>query len=263
MKFYEYGDHSRPLIIMLTGSFCPAKALSYLYEPLSADYHIIIPDYNGHYQGSKPFTTRKNEAREIVRHLKKRNLRTVALLYGQSMGSEIGIELMHQLLHNQINVQHAVFDGAPCIRLSVPYKAFMYFKFRSMINLMRKKTADEVLRWKFLNQFTNGDTESLRPMLESLISVAPYLTNETIRNENECCYTFDFPKFSERVQSRIHFLYGESEKAYKTCHTLVRKAYPHARMTVFKGYAHMTYSAKNTENYINMLKKEIRRQGQP
>ncbi len=257
MKFYEYGEHSNPVIIMLTGSFCPAKALNYLSEPLSEDYHIIIPEYNGHYEGSKPFTTRKNEAHEIVRYIKSRNLKTLSLIYGQSMGSEIGIELMHQLLHNKINVQHALFDGAPCIRLSVLYKAFMYFKFRTMINMMRKKSVDEVLHWKFLNKFTNGDTEAVRPMLESLISVAPYLTNETIHNENECCYTFDFPQFSENVQTRIHFLYGDSEKAYKTCHSLVRKAYPSARMTAFKGYAHLTYSAKRTEKYISLIKKEI------
>ena len=259
MKFYEYGDHLKPLIIMLTGSFCPAQALKYLYEPLSGDFHIIIPEYNGHYKGSKPFTTRQNEAHEIVRFLKKRNIKTVSLIYGQSMGSEIGIELMHQLLHNQISVRHALFDGAPCIRLSRPYKAFMYFKFRTMINMMRTKSADEVLQWKFLKKIVNGDTEAVRPMLESLISIAPYLTNETIHNENECCYTFDFPEFSDQVQFRMHFLYGDSEKAYKTCHALVRKAYPHVRMTVFKGEAHLTYAAKHTEKYITLIKNEMKR----
>ena len=66
MKFYEYGDQSNPLIIMLTGSFCPAKALDYLYKPLSDDYYIILPEYNGHYKGSKPFTTRQNEPVSIM-----------------------------------------------------------------------------------------------------------------------------------------------------------------------------------------------------
>lgn len=74
MKIYEYGDPLKPLIIMLTGSFCPAQALKYLYEPLSDDFHIIIPEYNGHYKGSRPFTTRQNEAHEIVRCLKIRLL---------------------------------------------------------------------------------------------------------------------------------------------------------------------------------------------
>ena len=259
MKFYEYGDQSNPLIIMLTGSFCPAKALDYIYKPLSDDYHIILPEYNGHYKGSKPFTTRQNEAYEIVQYLKSKKLTTVSLIYGQSMGSEIGIELMHQLLRGKINVKHAIFDGAPCIRLSAPYKSFMYFKFKTMINMMRNKSVDEVINWRFLNKFTNGDTESLRPMIESLITIAPYLTKQTIRNENECCYTFNFPKFSDKMQTRIHFLYGSGEKAYKTCNMLVRKAYPNAQMTVFKDYGHLTFSAKHTEKYIKLIKKEISR----
>lgn len=133
MRFHEFGERSKPVIIMLTGSFCPAKALEYLYTPLSEDYYVIVPNYNGHYKG----------------------------------------------------------------------------------------------------------------------------TNETIRNENECCYTFDFPEIPESMQTRMHFLYGSSEKAYKTCHTLVRKAYPHAKMTVFRGFGHMTYSARHTMKYLGLMREEI------
>lgn len=257
MRFHEFGERSKPVIIMLTGSFCPAKALEYLYKPLSEDYYVIVPDYNGHYKGNCAFTTRQNEAAEILRFVKSRQISSVALLYGQSMGSEIGIELLLQMLKAEINVGHAMFDGAPCIRLSTPYKAFMYFKFSSMIRMMRNKSVDEVIGWKFLNKFTGGDTESVRPMLEALCSIAPYVTNETIRNENECCYTFDFPEIPESMQTRMHFLYGSSEKAYKTCHTLVRKAYPHAKMTVFRGFGHMTYSARHTKKYLGLMREEI------
>ncbi len=122
---------------------------------------------------------------------------------------------------------------------------------------MRDKSVDEVISWKFLNKFTNGDTEALRPMIESLVEVAPYLTKESIKNETECCYTFDFPKFSEEMQKRIHFLYGSEEKAYKTCHKLVEKYYPYAKMTVYEGYVHMTYSARHTQKYLELIKTEL------
>ncbi len=257
MKFHKYGKPNRPVIIMLTGSFCPAAALEYLYGPLSKDYYVVVPEYNGHYEGSPAFTTRKNEAATIVEFIKKHNISSVAMVYGQSMGSEVGLELLRQLTKFGVNVKHAMFDGAPCIRLSKPYKSFMYFKFKTMINMMRDKSVDDVINWKFLNKFTNGDTESLRPMIESLKVISPYLTKKTIRNETECCYTFDFPEFSEEMQKRIHFLYGSGEKAYKTCHKLVEKEYPHAKMTVFDNYAHMTYSAKHTEEYLDMMRAEL------
>lgn len=258
MKFYEYGRPDNPIIIMLTGSFCPAIALDYLYEPLSKEYFTILCDYNGHHEGSEDFTTRQNEAALIAKHIKAKGVSTVAMIYGQSMGSEIGLELLRQLTESGVDIKHALFDGAPCIRLSKPYKWFMYFKFKTMINMMRNKSAEEVIKWKFLKQFTNGDTEALRPMIESLVAVAPYLTKKSIRNETECCYTFDFPQFSEKMQKRIHFLYGSGEKAYKTCHKLIEKEYPHAGMTVFDGYGHMTYSAKHTAEYIELIKSEMK-----
>lgn len=253
MKFYEYGSDEKGVIIMLPGSFCPACALDYLAERMRDEYLIILPEYNGHYEGTT-FTTRKNEAGEIVGYILKKGIRDIAMVYGQSMGSEVGIELIKQLLDAGVNVGNAVFDGAPCIKLSRPYKAFMYFKFRTMINMMRTKTVDEVISWKFLNKFTNGDTASLKPMIESLIKISPFLTDESIKNENECCYTFDFPQIPDSVQKRTHFLYAAEEKAYKTCIKAVKSAYPLADYKIFNGYGHMTYSVKHTEEYVRMMK---------
>lgn len=122
------------------------------------------------------------------------------MIYGQSMGEEIAIELANQLLGDNILVKNLVLDGAPCVELSKVYKRFMYFKFKTMINMLRSKKVEEVLQWKFLNKFSNGDTASLRPMLGSLATVTAYITNESIKNECECCYTFNFPEFPEAFQ---------------------------------------------------------------
>ncbi len=176
------------------------------------------------------------------------------MVYGQSMGAEIGIELLHQMLEKGISADKAFFDGAPCITLSKAYKAFMYFKFKIMINMARKKGVDGVVNMKFLYQFTNGDTEALRTMIEALAAVAPYLTNQSIKNETECCYTFDFPDFTKEQQNNMYFFYAAEEKAYKACYKYVNKAYPEANYRVVTGYGHMTYSVKNTDEYIKWLK---------
>ena len=254
MKFYEYGEKNEQVIVMLTGSFCPAGALEYLYKDLADEFHVILPEYNGHYEGST-FTTRQNEAGEIRKYLKEKEIDSVCMVYGQSMGTEIGMELTSQLIKIGVEVGCCFFDGAPMIRLSKPYKMFMNFKFRTMIRMMKDKTIDEVIQWKFLNKFTNGDTESLRPLIASLIKIAPFITDESIYNENECCYTFDYPKMSDEMQRNIYFLYAKDEKACKSCYKLVKNAYPKARFKVLDGYGHMTYSVKCQPEYIKMLKK--------
>lgn len=253
MRFYEYGEKDKPVIVMLGGSFCPAGAMEYLYSELSRDHHVIVPEYNGHYEGSE-FSTRQGEAAEVRQYLRSKGIDKISMVYGQSMGCEVGMELVSQLLAEGIEVGSAFFDGAPMIKLSRAYKAFMYFKFRTFIKMMRTKSVDEVIGWKFLDKFTAGDTESMHPMIQALADIAPVITDRSIKNENECCYTFDFPGLSEDMQKRVHFFYARAEKAYKTCIRGVKKAYPHAEYTVVDGCGHLSYSVKNTEKYLEMLR---------
>ena len=255
MRFNYYGDKNKPCIIMLAGSFCPGECMEYIYSKLCDDFYIIVPTYNGHYENSGDFTARQNEAAEVKQCLIEKNISDVKMIYGQSMGAEIGMELISQLGSAGIGFDCAFFDGGPFITLSKAYKTFMYFKFRSLINIVRKKSVDELLKWKFLNQFTNGDTASLRSMIESVAAIAPYLSDKSLKNEVECCYTFDFPTMDNNTQNKLFFFYAREEKAFTTCFRFVKKAYPNAHFKVIKGYGHLTYSVRNTDKYVGWLKR--------
>lgn len=94
MKITIFGSQNKKTILMLPGSFCNSISMQYLIDRLSNDYYLIIPEYNGHFENST-FTTRQNEASEIIKYLKEIELTKVDIIYGQSMGAEIGIELIH------------------------------------------------------------------------------------------------------------------------------------------------------------------------
>ena len=180
MKFNVMGEKGNPVVIMLTGSFCPGECLEYIYSRMR-DCYIIVPTYNGHYKDAKDFTTRENEAKEIREYIINMGIDYIHMIYGQSMGSEVGMELYRQLSNEGIKVRNMFFDGAPMIRLSTAYKAFMRFKFDSMIKLFRNKTIDEAMNMKFLKQFAGDKINSLKPLVESLVMVTPYLTKSSIR----------------------------------------------------------------------------------
>lgn len=86
------------------------------------------------------------------------------------------------------------------------------------------------------------------------MQLAPIISDETIKNENECCYTFDFPTVSDKKQKDMIFFYAKEEKAYKTCYKGVKNAYPNANYGIVSGYGHLTYSVKEKEKYIEKLK---------
>lgn len=196
MQFKVLGEKGKPIVVMLTGSFCPGECLDYIYSRMK-NYYIIVPTYNGHYKDSNDFTTRENEAREIREYLYGLGIERIHLIYGQSMGAEIGVELYRQLSSEGIIVSNLFFDGAPMV---------------------------------------------------------PYLSKNTLKNEVECCYTFDFPMLDCDMQKNTYFFYGKDEKAYKSCYKLVKKAYPYANYRIEKGHGHMTYSCEYTDEYVNWLK---------
>lgn len=212
MQFKVLGEKGNPVVVMLTGSFCPGECLEYIYSRM-ANYYIIVPTYNGHYKDAKDFTSRENEAREIREYLYRLGIERIHMIYGQSMGAEIGMELYRQLIDEGIKISNLFFDGAPMIRLSRAYKAFMRLKFSTMITMFRDKNIDEALNMKFLKKFAGNKINSLKPMIESLIMIAPYLSDNSLKNEVECCYTFDFPMLDCDMQKNTYFFYGEDEKA--------------------------------------------------
>lgn len=254
MRIDTFGSKNNPVIVMLVGSFSPGESMKILYERLLDDFYIVVPTYNGHYENSKDFTTRYEEAKQVCKYIMDNNIEKIKMIYGQSMGCEIGMELINQFIQNNIKVEKALFDGGPFIKLSKIYKKIMYFKFKTMVDMFKEKTVDEALDMKIIKKFSHGDPNSLKQALESVIKVSPYITKQSIKNEVECCYTFDFPTMSENMQKNIYFYYGSEEKAYKTCYKGIKKAYPSANYKVFDGYGHITYLGNNLEQYLSDIK---------
>jgi pimeloyl-ACP methyl ester carboxylesterase len=193
-----------------------------------------------------------------VQYLKEQGITRIKMIYGQSMGGDIAIELVHQLLAEGITVDKAFLDGAPCIKLPKAFKAVARAIFLKEIRLLRQNKADEMMNMRFMKQLTNGDTESFRPMIKPVMEIVPYLTDESVINQTECCYTFDFPAFNESDQKKLYFLYAKEEKTYRTCFKKVKKTYPNANYKVVTGYGHLTYSVRETKKYTQMIKKICR-----
>lgn len=254
MIFQTFGNSENTVIVMLAGSFCPSESLETLYSQLKNDYFIIAPTYNGCSENSRAFTSRQGEATEICSYIKNSGITAVKMIYGQSMGCEIGIELMKQLLDNGILVESGFFDGAPCSFLPKPIRKIMYIVFKRFAKAFQGATLEEAMNIGLVKLLSNKDPEALKPMIESILSVSPYLTDETIRNQVECCYTFDFPRFEIEVERKLSFFYGKAEKAYRLCFKKTKKSYPNATYIVKNGYGHCTYMSKNTEEYIRLLR---------
>lgn len=75
-----------------------------------------------------------------------------------------------------------------------------------------------MLNMKYLKQFVENKINTMKPLFEAVTEVSPYISSQTIKNQTECCYIFDFPQMSEKMQKNIYFYNGYDEKAYKICY---------------------------------------------
>ena len=143
---------------MLAGSFCPPESMESLYTILKDDFFIIAPNYNGQYEGSKDFTSRKGEASEIKQYLADCGVTCVRMIYGQSMGCEIGIELMSQLITAGIKVENSFWDGAPCIKLSKAYKHYSPLRIYLNVKKSEQLSVKESVRISDCRKTSKGET---------------------------------------------------------------------------------------------------------
>ena len=80
MIFETVGDKSKPVIIMINGSFCTGKGLLPIAEKISDKYYVILPTYDGHHENGGIFTTRQDQANKIIEYLRKENIKKIELI---------------------------------------------------------------------------------------------------------------------------------------------------------------------------------------
>ena len=254
MRIHTFGGERMPVVIMLPGSFCNADTMANIITELSAEFHILAVDYSGQYAGSEtPFTSRQGEAREIIRHLRKAGITSVALVYGQSMGGEVGMELLSQLKASGIAVNAAFFDGGPFLRFPKFVSRLLGNKFKTIVGNLRGKTLEEALREPTIVKFSGGKPERYRHMLGPICQNAACMSDETLEREADACVTFDFPTMDRDFQRRLCFFYSREESAWRFCHRRLKRAYPHARYRLVSGYGHVGYPAEHLKEYCGWL----------
>lgn len=240
---------------MLPGSFCNADTMNNLIEKLEDEFYILAVDYNGQYEGcTKEFTSRKGEAEEIVRYMISHGIKEVRLVYGQSMGGEMGMELIHQLEKTGIPVHAGFFDGGPFLNFPKFVSRILGNKFKTIIGNLRGKTLEEALREPTIVKFSGNKPERYASLLGPICQNAPYISDETLEREAEACATFNYPK----VKARLTFFYSKEESAYLFAHKKVEKAYPEARFILVRGYGHVGFVSEHTEEYTGYLKQAAR-----
>ena len=261
MKIHTFGEKDRPVVIMLPGSFCNADTMADIIKRLETEFYILAVDYSGQYAGSeKPFSSRSGEAGEIIRYLREHAISSAALVYGQSMGGEIGMELLSQMKKKHIAAGAAFFDGEPFLRFPGAVCGLLGSKFKTIAGNLRGRTLEEALREPAIVKFSGGRPERYSGMLGPICRNAAYMSDETLEREAKACVTFNYPDMDRDFQKNLYFFYSREESAWRFCHRKLKKAYPYAQYHLVSGYGHVGYPGEHPEEYCGWLSAAARGQ---
>lgn len=258
MIFETRGDKKNPAILMLNGSFSTGEGLIHIAEMISDEFYVILPIYDGHHKDGGIFTTRDDQASKIIAYLKSGKICRLALVQGASMGAEIALTLASKMPSSGITVDRYLFDGCPFFNFPALYRLFMRKKFRSMVHQAQHGTLEEITdrfaKNRMVNWMIQGDISPYKWFIKGLADSAPYMSDESVNNESDACYTFDFPQASVQEQRKYLFIWSLNEPAYKSCKK-IKKHYPEACYRSPGKLGHCGFISRRSEEYADFLRK--------
>jgi pimeloyl-ACP methyl ester carboxylesterase len=257
MIFETIGNKENPVVLMLNGSFSTGKGLSGIAERIADSYYVILPTYDGHHENGGIFTTREEQAKKIIDYLAENNINQLALIQGVSMGAEVAFTVFSMLRENNIEVDHCLFDGGPFYHFHWPMRAFMRAKFRRFVHQAQSGTLDEITerfsKNKMVKWMIHGDISPYKWFIEGLADSAPYMSDESVNNESDACYTFDFPDLTEEEQKKTLFIWSTNEPAFSSFKK-VKICYGNSRFASPGDLGHCGFMARKPNEYAELIR---------
>jgi len=261
MIFDTVGRKGNPVIVMINGSYTSGKSFLPLAQELSDDYYVILPTYDGHHENGGIFTTRKQQAQKILQYLLGEDIHEITLLHGLSMGAEVALDLAYEIsVSKPVTVKKCIFDGGPFFHFNPIMRKIMQKKFMKVIHDLQKGSFEEV--WtqfqnnKMIQWMAQGEISSYKEMIQGMAEAAPYMSDQSIRNESDACYTFDFPEIPKEEQKKYCFTWSDDEPAYKSAKK-IRSCYPEARYLTAGYMGHAGFITKKPEEYVEFIRSEV------
>lgn len=244
MKFYEYGDQSKPVIMMIHGGGNSKRMYERQAGLMRKDYRIILPELDGHGEEyNRIYESTIVEADKIVEYIKKECKGNIYIICGASLGAQITMEVCARA---DVKIDHAILESG--LYIARPFYAYMIsanWMIKSMMAMYKWK---RMVRWSF-KQY--GWPEEL---MEPIIKDAMALSFPSNRNLYGTYLNYKIPKRLSKINTKVILLFGSKEKRMiKNDAYIASKVFKYVRIEELEGYHHCGFSFLNPEVYVQKV----------
>lgn len=244
MKILEYGNASKPKIILIHGFQSPWQVWEHYIEHFKGRFHIIVPIITGHNPEEKEdFISFADTARQLEDWYISRYGNEVHAVFGMSMGGVLTATLWQ---NGRLKISKLIADGSPLASPNNLVRQYMKSFYLSVTHKVQRRDK------KTLKQACSICPEQY---LDSFISMLDNMSDNTIIN----CISgiTDFKLSPDNPQTELYYFHGTAmnEMLAKKSAKLISKHYPNAAIRCFKGKFH----CENSLFYPEVMIKELER----
>lgn len=242
MLFKEFGDRSKPVIILLHGGGLSWWSLKPQIEALKTDYFIVTPIIDGHGDDwNHTFKSIRESAEHLLDYIDETCGGKVFALYGLSIGAQIVIDVLSK---RSGIAECAVIESALVYPMKLATAATVPL-YNLTFGLIRKQWYSRLQAKAF---FVPEES------IESYYLDSSRMTKESLINITRSNGDFSLSHNIGDTKARTLILVGERELSImRKSAKLLHETIPGSTLKVIENSGHGEISLKNPEKQISML----------
>ena len=245
MKYVEYGQENKEVIIFLHGGGLSWWNYREVAELLQRDYHVVLPILNGHAGSDKDFVSIEENADDIIAFIDEKFGGNVMAIGGLSLGAQVLTEILSK---RKDICRYAVIESALVITMKVTHaliKSMMDMSFGLIKKKWFAKAQFKVLRIRE-ELFDEYYKDTCQITKENMIAFLKVNSNYELKAD------------IADTKAKVCILVGQKEsKKMRNSAQRLHDAIPGSSLVVLKGKYHGEYSLNCAEEYIETLIKLI------
>ena len=191
MRFITMGSEAFPTLMFIPGLSATAESCyGKVGRSLQEQWHVVLCELDGHYEGSPAFTSIDAECEQIEAYVLENHSGRIHGMIGLSLGGTIAVSILSR---GNIQTESTVLDAAFCVDMGMLKGCYSWFFPKGVARVRDGKYVPGFL----IDLFMGRENRSMVEM------IYPRITVETCRNACRDVYSYRISDMLRNTSSMV------------------------------------------------------------
>ena len=247
MRFITIGSEAFPTLLFIHGLSATAESCyGKVGRFLQNQWHTVLCELDGHYEGSPAFTNIDAECEQIETYVLENHAGRIHGMIGLSLGGTIAVSILSR---SRIQIERTVLDAAFCVDMGILKGCYGWFFPKGISRVRDKKYVPGFL----IDMFMGKGNRSMVEM------IYPGIAIETCQNACRDVYSYRISNKLSNTSSVVEFWHGSREPYPAKGAAKLKKYLPAMTERILPNMGHCQFLHEHPEDYATMLDQTMMR----